>query len=174
MHSTIPTFLSTSTPLFLRSWLGIDPVITPATYSVSTFLSSVGELFVRLPLETVLRRGQVSTLYEHDRIKEREAFNSFRLTPRHKKEIPETEWLRTVVDVGPYKGVFGTMWFIMREEGTSKTGPIRPAAAGKSPFAKVKKGQGMQGLWRGWRVGFWGIVGVWGAAALGGGVGGEF
>ena len=28
------------------------------------------------------------------------------------------------------------------------------------------------GLWRGWRVGFWGLVGVWGAAACGGGGGG--
>ena len=28
------------------------------------------------------------------------------------------------------------------------------------------------GLWRGWRVGFWGLVGVWGAVACGGGSGG--
>ncbi len=38
---------------------------------------------------------------------------------------------------------------------------------------KRKKGQGMQGLWRGWRVGMWGLVGMWGANALGAGAGGN-
>lgn len=164
LHSTLPTLFSTSTPLFLRSRLGVDPVLTPATYSVSTFLSSVGELFLRLPLETVLRRGQVATLQEHDRARDREAHSAFRAAPRHQRDGADSgsDRLRTVVDVGPYKGVLGTMWFVVREEGTS-------AVAGR-----VRKGQGVQGLWRGWRVGFWGIVGVWGAAALGGGAGGEF
>lgn len=39
-----------------------------------------------------------------------------------------------------------------------------------------KRGQGFKGLWRGWRVGFWGIVGVYTAAGLGGSAqsGGEF
>jgi len=39
-----------------------------------------------------------------------------------------------------------------------------------------RKGQGVEGLFRGWRVGMWGLVGVWGAATLGGvgGKGGEF
>lgn len=36
---------------------------------------------------------------------------------------------------------------------------------------------GWEGLWRGWRVGFWGVLGVWGAAVVGPGEGkgrGEF
>ena len=37
----------------------------------------------------------------------------------------------------------------------------------------VAGGLQFMGLWRGWRVGFWGLVGVWGAAACGGG-GAEF
>ena len=32
---------------------------------------------------------------------------------------------------------------------------------------RTRKGQGGAGLVRGWRVGFWGLVGVWGGGALG-------
>ena len=82
------------------------------------------------------------------------------------------------MDPGQYRGVLGTMWFIAREEGIS----VQTANAAKAASAKVmgfsrpprtRKGQGVHGLWRGWRVGVWGLVGIWGAAALGGG-GGEF
>jgi mitochondrial fusion and transport protein UGO1 len=79
----------------------------------------------------------------------------------------------TVVDVGAYRGVVGTMWGIVKEEGAdgdqkSSTTAVR----------RKRKGQGIEGLWRGWRVGMWGLVGIWGAAALGSthgvGQGGEF
>lgn len=109
------------------------------------------ELFIKLPLETVLRRGQISIL------------SSPHYTPQGT--------LDTIVDVGPYRGVVGTMWCIVREEGETK------AIAAKSGKAKAPtKGQGVEGLWRGWRVGMWGLVGVWGAATMGGlgGSGGEF
>ena len=63
----------------------------------------------------------------------------------------------------------------------SVIGPVADATkapqtpkGGFVPRARVRKGQGIRGLWRGWRVGFWGLVGVWGAAALGGAGGGEF
>ncbi len=86
---------------------------------------------------------------------------------------------RTIVDPGPYKGVFGTMWYIAREEGVTIIGPSAAKAASAKAMGferplRTRKGQGMNGLWRGWRVGFWGVVGIWGAAALGGGGGGEF
>lgn len=82
---------------------------------------------------------------------------------------------RTLLPVGPYKGIVGTIWFIIREEGTS----IRPEAnlvPGKVELRRPapRKGQGIHGLWRGWRVGFWGLVGMWGAGALGGGGEGAF
>ena len=78
-----------------------------------------------------------------------------------------------MVELGPYKGVMGTMWSIVREEGTSS----QEITVGKSRKGKKveRKGQGIEGLWRGWRVGMWGLVGVWGARAMGGGGnGGEF
>ena len=161
LHSILPTFITTSAPLFLRSRLGVDPVLTPNTYSAATFMSSTLELFVRLPLETVLRRGQLNVVS-----------SASRSTTRHAP--PET-----VVDVGPYRGIVGTMWAIAKEEGGA--GEDMVLGTDGAPAVKVgkkgrRRGQGVEGLFRGWRVGMWGLVGVWGAAALGGagGKGGEF
>ena len=95
------------------------------------------------------------------------------------KEMP------TIVEVGPYKGLFGTMHSIVYEEGErgapaeliKGTAGAPAMKAGKlGQDRKKRKGQGFEGLWRGWRVGIWGLVGVWGAATLGGagGKGGEF
>lgn len=84
-----------------------------------------------------------------------------------------------MVNAGPYKGIVGTMWSIVREEGTSVHeiapggAPAKAAKKGKKP---QRKGQGVEGLWRGWRVGMWGLAGVWGARAMSGSgsSGGEF
>ena len=151
LNSTLPTLISVSTPLFLRSKLGIDPVLTPNMYSVATFVGQVVELAVKLPIETVLRRGQMNVAQSTSKGKE----------------------LQTVVEVGPYRGLLGTVRSIVYEEG--ERGP--PAELVKStagaPAMKVgkigqerrrKKGQGFEGLWRGWRVGKWGLVGVWAEA----------
>lgn len=185
LHSTIPTIIATSAPLVLRSLFSIDPILTPSTYSVATFLSSTIELFARLPLETVLRRGQVAVLQDHENQRLSEAYRSLQ-TSRSTQNITEeeatTRGFKTIIEPGPYKGVFGTMWFIVRDEGVQIIGPSSAAAtpsqptrpAGFAARARVRKGQGVHGLWRGWRVGFWGLVGVWGAAALGGSGGGEF
>lgn len=54
----------TSTPLFLRSYFRIDPILTPTTYSICTFLSATAELFLTLPFQTVLRRGQIHLLQQ--------------------------------------------------------------------------------------------------------------
>lgn len=74
---------------------------------------------VRLPLETVLRRAQVAV----------------------------TKPQRTIVPVGRYAGVFGTMWCVVKEE-----------EGGRS---------GMEGLYRGWRLGLWTNVGVLGLGLVG-------
>lgn len=163
LNSTIPTLISASTPLFLRSKLGIDPVLTPNMYSVATFVGQAFELVVKLPIETVLRRGQMDVARSTSKGKE----------------------MQTVVEVGPYRGLFGTMHSIVYEEG--ERGPPAELVKGTigAPAMKVgkvgqdrkrRKGQGFTGLWRGWRVGMWGLVGVWGAATWGGvgGKGGEF
>ena len=136
--------------------MGIDPLLTPNLYAVGTFSSQAAELAIKLPLETVLRRGQMAVARSN--------------APG--KDTP------TIVDVGPYSGLFGTMRSIVYEEG-ERVGPSAKGLtrAGKgAPGAKTtklgqekrRKGQGYEGLWRGWRVGMWGLIGVWGAATLGG------
>ncbi|KAL8757506.1 MAG: hypothetical protein Q9184_004186 [Pyrenodesmia sp. 2 TL-2023] len=161
LHSTLPTLLSTSLPLFLRSKLSIDPLLTPNVYAVATFIGQGLELGIKLPLETVLRRGQLQVAQSTGK-------------------GPEVQ---SVVQVGPYKGLVGTMRSIVYEEGERS---IRPdlnkasaaARAGRlvSYGSQRRKGQGWEGLWRGWRVGMWGLIGVWGSATLGGvgSKGGEF
>ncbi|MCJ1448149.1 MAG: mitochondrial fusion and transport protein ugo1 [Stictis urceolatum] len=175
LHSTLPTLISASTPLFLRSNLGIDPDLTPTTYAIATFASQVFELGIRLPIETVLRRGQIATV--------RGPTGSPNTRGPKEADTRPQEPLQTIVDAGPYKGLFGTMYHIVFEEGSKAESPaeegiaratgtaavVRPQAGGRR-----RKGQGLEGLWRGWRVGVWGLIGCWGASALGGGKGGEF
>ena len=83
--------------------------------------------------------------------------------------------LETVVEIGPYTGLIAGLWRISRDEGERIEGPAVAAAHVRPGVRKKRRGQGVQGLWRGWRVGWWALVGVWGASALnGGGKGGEF
>ncbi|KAH9882294.1 hypothetical protein J1614_000530 [Plenodomus biglobosus] len=183
LHACIPTIISTSTPLFLRSMLSIDPILTPTTYSMGSFASSIGELFVRLPLETVLRRGQVAVLQDHENQRIADSYNTLPSHQHARQKAPlyaqeEDPSFTTIVQPGPYRGVLGTMWYIARDEGVTVVGPNAAKAASAKALGfvrpvKTSKGQGVHGLWRGWRVGVWGLVGVWGASALGGG-GGEF
>ncbi|KAI9675845.1 MAG: mitochondrial fusion and transport protein ugo1 [Trizodia sp. TS-e1964] len=157
LHSTIPAFLATSTPILLRSKLHVDPVLTPTTYSVLLFLSSSIELFIKLPLETVLRRGQIH--------------NAARPNP------PSALTEKTIIRTGPYLGTFRTMWEIVKNEGTTYEKEAVSTAKPHSlqSISKVQRGQGVGGLWRGWRVGVWGLIGMWGATSLGAGAkGGEF
>ncbi|KAF2153487.1 hypothetical protein K461DRAFT_321134 [Myriangium duriaei CBS 260.36] len=194
LHSTLPALLTSSTPLLLRSHLHIDPLTTPTYYSIATFLASASELLLKLPLETVLRRAQVSTLQSQHRRA---------LSSRSSRTALEPE-LRTVVLPGAYKGVFGTVYSIVFEEGHRRPG-IPPVSLPGSRFAtpvaqrigrgigvtptvtpsgtgtgtptveeRRKRGQGLSGLVRGWRVGMWGLCGVWLAAAMSSGQGGEF
>jgi mitochondrial fusion and transport protein UGO1 len=174
-QSTVPRLLSASTPLFIRNFLRVDPFLAPATYSFCTFCSSVAELFVKLPFETVLRRAQVSVLKRHHEQQHRESYHMFGQSGGMEPQ------LKTMVEVGPYRGVVGTLWYIVHEEGTTVSPAESIKIAQQKAYGKRaavprsrSKGQGIHGLWRGWRVGFWGLVGVWSAAALGGGSGGEF
>ena len=150
-------------PLFLRSKLGIDPLLTPNLYSIGTFVGQALELIVKLPIETVLRRGQMQVVQMGASGSE----------------------VQTVVVVGPYKGLLGTLYSIVKDEGERGSRTELVKGTGGAPALNVgtsgtrrqgRKGQGYEGLWRGWRVGMWGLVGVWGAAAVGGvgGKGGEF
>lgn len=168
----------------------IDRELAPTTFSIAKFCSSTVALLLKLPLETVLRRGQAAVLSSpaYVRALEAEAEAGPRTTPEGKPP------LETVVPVGGYRGVLGTMYLIVNEEGShviagassasaSRAGNNTKGAAasaarkGKAPSVAetvYRRGQGLDGLWRGWKVSWWGLVGLWAAGVLGGGGDGEF
>lgn len=154
LTSTLPTLISTSSPLFLKNYLNLDPVVNPNSWSIASFVASTVDLAVRLPLETVLRRAQIAT------------WTSPKLSPPSSSSSRKA--FETIVPVPQaYRGIVPTMYSIMREEGTSSSPTDQAAAAlGKPP--RRRKGQGVQGLYRGWRLGLWSLVGVWGAGFIGG------
>lgn len=81
-----------------------------------------------------------------------------------------------MVEIGPYKGMLGTMWSIVREEGVSVEPTAKAVMNGKRGKKVERKGQGFEGLVRGWRVGMWGLVGlsVSRVMSLSGSASGEF
>lgn len=178
LHSLVHPLLTLSTPLVLRSQFMIDREIAPVTFSIAKFCSSTVALFVKLPLETILRRGQVSVLSS---LRYLEALES--LPGRTGGKRVGSDQLETIVPAGGYNGVFGTMYSIINEEGsraiaTTPARNPRTAAArkGKTTIAETvyRRGQGVDGLLRGWKVSWWGLVGLWSAGVLGGGGDGEF
>lgn len=155
--STIPALISSSTPLILKNYLNLDPVLNPNSWSIATFACSTIDLVIRYPFETVLRRAQISTW----------------TAPAGTPPVPSSsrKAIETIIPVPQsYRGIVPTMWTIMKEEGTSVSKQDQVAAAatmGRAP-RRARKGQGIEGLYRGWRVGMWGLVGVWGASYIGG------
>lgn len=95
------------------------------------------------------------------------------VSPQYAVQGQSTE---TTVEVGPYKGIIGTMWSIAKEEGetTSESATSTGSRASRKSRKTSKKGQGVEGLWRGWRVSVWGLFGMWVAKAMSNGGGGEF
>lgn len=142
----------------------IDSQVSPTTFSIAKFCASSAAIFVKLPLETVLRRGHMAVLTGKDYMRTLGA-----------KEQP----LETIVPIGRYDGVFGTMLHITGEEGqraiTSKSAQAKKGKGkAKASVPVYKKGQGVEGLWRGWKVSWWGLVGLWMAGTIGNGGEGEF
>ncbi len=60
------------------------------------------------------------------------------------------------------------MWSIVKEEGSSVSKAEKAVAVMGRNTRRPRRGQGIEGLYRGWRVGMWGLVGVWGASYIGG------
>ncbi|RKF62022.1 Mitochondrial fusion and transport protein ugo1 [Erysiphe neolycopersici] len=153
LHSLVTPAAVHSIPLLLRPYFSIDPVLTPGIYQIAQLMVRFLELFLKLPFETILRRAQMNLL--------KRAFNGS-TDPQNSQES-----LQTTVRLGEYRGVIGTMWFIIREEGVTV-----PKTYNQKRASKQSKGQGLAGLWRGWRVGIWGLVGVWSLRIINGTSGG--
>ncbi|KAJ6022075.1 hypothetical protein N7540_007579 [Penicillium herquei] len=169
LHSSLPNFITTATPLLLKSYLSIDPLLNPSMWNLFTFLGSGLELAVRFPLETVLRRAQIAT-YTSLSIRQKSSGGSIQAASIDASDV------ETIVPTPrTYRGVIGTMWHIVHEEGVSTSPSDAERArqllgkpASQREQKKRQQGQGIQGLYRGWRIGMWGIAGIWGANFLGG------
>ncbi len=164
LNSLVHPLITLSTPLVLRTKFMLDNTAAPLTFSAAKFLASSAAILVKLPLETILRRGQMSVLSSPEYIRA--------LAGKEKR-------LETIVPVGRYYGIFGTMHHITFEEGSRLLAPSAAKGKGKNGKAKLQlattqKGQGLDGLWRGWKVNWWGLVGLWTANAVGNGGEGEF
>lgn len=129
------------------------------TFSVAKFCASTAAIFVKLPLETVLRRGHMAVLSSKEYVRA--------LGGKDQK-------LETIVPIGRYDGVLGTMYHITSSEGQRDPSSKQPAAKKGKAKAKTVKGQGVEGLWRGWKVNLWGLVGLWTASVISKGGEGEF
>lgn len=164
LHSLVNPIFTLSLPLVLKTKFMITSEASPIAFSFAKFLASSTGIMIKLPLETVLRRGQLSVLSQ----------------PEYTQALCEAdEKMETIIPPGRYYGVFGTMYHIITEEGNREI-PAKPAttkrnkAKGKSQQPTYKKGQGLDGLLRGWKVGWWGLVGLWAATTVGHGGEGEF
>lgn len=183
LHSLIHPVVNLTTPLVLRTRFMIDHEVSPITFSIAKFCSSTVALFVKLPLETVLRRGQVAVLSSPEYLA---AFNDDGSgSPAAKGKRLGGKELETIVPAGRFDGVFGTMRAIVSQEGSravtpTATGVGKGAAANRRMTKRgivetvSRRGQGLEGLWRGWKVSWWGLVGLWTAGVVGGGGDGEF
>ncbi|KAB8234669.1 mitochondrial fusion and transport protein ugo1 [Aspergillus alliaceus] len=174
LHSSLPNFIMTTTPLFLKSYLSLDPVLNPSMWNLFTFMGSGLELAVRFPLETVLRRAQIATFTSPS--VQQHSTGGLRSTKSAEAaaEVPEVETI--VPTPRTYRGIVGTMWGVVYEEGVQSSPEAERAQAlfDKPITLKKRQGQGIHGLYRGWRIGMWGIAGIWGASFLGSaGAGGD-
>jgi mitochondrial fusion and transport protein UGO1 len=150
----------------------ISEEASPTTFSLAKFCTSTVALFIKLPLETVLRRGQAAVLATPAYVRAVE--------PKKAKSL-DVPTMETIVPVGKFDGVLGTMLHVVSQEGTRQAVPAKAkgAAAKKGKQPKVaetvyRRGQGLPGLWRGWKVSWWGLVGLWAAGVASGGGDGEF
>lgn len=115
-YSGLPAFVRHSTPYFLYVKLGIDRYGSPFLYSMMTLVSSLVELVVKLPLETMMRRAQVAS----------------------QKLKPES----LIIVPAAYDGMISTMWDVMSGN------------------------NGIDMLYRGWRISVVSALGSWGVNAL--------
>lgn len=174
LHSSLPNLLSMSTPLFLKNYIAVDPVLNPSAWSFFSFISTCLELGVRFPLETVLRRAQIATFtspaLRQKNLAKSDSSQTRSLVRSNTGEVTEIETI--VPTPKTYRGIVGTMWSVVYEEGLA---PIEGRGLDADTQSKLqrqnghrrrKPGQGVQGLYRGWRIGMWGLAGIWGAGFL--------
>jgi len=119
LNAAVPSIIEHGSPWFVRQYMGVDAILHPTLFTACSFAADCVQLFVAWPIETVLRRGEAQLARPN----------------------------KSVVQVGKYYGIVGTMWSIIRQEGAS---PL-----------------GVDGLYRGWKIGMWTIAGRAGLGLFG-------
>jgi fusion and transport protein UGO1 len=87
------------TPYLLLVKFGIDSTTSPSLYGTISLISSILVLAVKLPIETLLRRAQVSYMLK----RAHGSFNSLKITDDK----------AMVVKFAGYSGIFTTLWDIL-------------------------------------------------------------
>lgn len=86
LRAGVSCTITRATPYLLFRWARIDKVKYPGIYNFTSLISSVLELVIRLPLETIIRRSHIANL--------------------------NLESTNLIVQPTPYKGIFSTFWRI--------------------------------------------------------------
>lgn len=104
LDNSVRPFLTLSTPIFLHRYARIEEDTHPMTYAMASAACASAVMLVTLPIETVRRRMQVQA----------------RPTTAT-AAVSGTGGLQACVELSPatYRGVFDTMWRIVREERSS-------------------------------------------------------
>jgi fusion and transport protein UGO1 len=127
LNSLTNQFFKRVTPYLLYFKLGIDIYGSPILLNGIKLGSSFLELFVKLPVETLLRRSQVAYL-----LKPSNDYNPLK--------ISESQLIVKPVE---FTGVLSTLYGVYHS-----------------------RQNGLEGLFRGWRVGTLNIIGTWGLNIL--------
>lgn len=124
----VTSLVRKSSGFVIQVVLGIDRVAMPTLYSMFTFCSSLIEVGVKLPLETIVRRGHMAYLTEPEEEQERhnqdkESFSktaaSSSYTSRNNSVsnlvlvTPKLQPSDLIIRPEPYEGVFGTLWSVV-------------------------------------------------------------
>ncbi|CDK29239.1 unnamed protein product [Kuraishia capsulata CBS 1993] len=137
--------LKTWVPYFLYTRCSVDRYTSPLVFSTVELLTSVVELFVKLPLETLLRRSQVDYLVNDPSCPEA-------------LRISENE---LSVKFGGYHGYFATLYYIY-----NGTKPVSHNDKFSLEVPSSDTNVGLEGLFRGWRVGLLNVISSWGLSIL--------
>ncbi|ODV95755.1 hypothetical protein PACTADRAFT_40691 [Pachysolen tannophilus NRRL Y-2460] len=140
-------FIKKYVPYLLFTKFNIDNYTSPVLYSATTLLTSISELFIKLPLELLLRRAQFNYLLNDETCNEALKIEKDELS----------------VKFGGYYGYLPTLYYVYK--GT-RPHYIEESDDNYDDFDKENENKGFEAIFRGWRVGLLNVLGSWGAGVL--------
>lgn len=142
-HSLASIFWKKYTPYLLYTKFNIDNFSSPFFYSTTTLLTSLMELLIKLPLELLLRRAQLEYL-----LKDKDCNEELRIKP---EELS--------FQFAGYYGYLPTLYYIYK-------GIVPSYAIEEIPHDEINENQGIEAIYRGWKVGLLNVLGSWGLDVL--------